>query len=361
VNPDPLAFFDRACQSYQAAVTAIGGSVDRFYQIDEFVIKLQFAGAALIPQLTRALKQLEIPPTTHPNLTICAWDSMSTNISMPPPPWKFDDYLQRGEIRGFITDRFHTSVQGGVNALSMLDRDRNLAVYWLHDRQQIPFWESGAPFRTILHVWLSRRGIQLVHGGAVGTTAGGVLVVGKSGAGKSTTALSCLDSELSYAGDDYILVKVDPVPKILSLYSTGKKNADDLERLSFLNKAISNQDRLDTEKALYFIDEHFPQKMIAGFPLKAILIPRITGRNDTSIESASGIVALSALAPSTIFQLAGAKNNDLEAIAKIVKQVDCYYLNLGTNIAKISGAIIELLNQSIAQDSQKILKDVSTH
>jgi hypothetical protein len=345
VNPDPLAFFDRVYQSYQTAAAAVGGCVDRFYQIDEFVIKLQFAGVALIPHLTRALKHLEILPTTDSDLTICAWDSVSTQVSMPPPPWKFDDYLQRGEIRGFITDRFHTSVQGDANALSMLDLDRSLAVYWVNDSQQAPFWETVAPFRTILHIWLSRRGIQLVHGGAVGTENGGVLLVGKSGAGKSTTALSCLPSALSYAGDDYTLVKIEPNPKIFSLYSTGKKNTDDLKRLPFLNKAISNCDRLDTEKALYFIDEHFPQKMISSFPLKAILIPRISDRHDTFLESASAISTLSALAPSTIFQLPGATNADLKSISKIVKQVDCYYLNLGTNIDGASETIADLLNQ----------------
>ena len=117
-----------------------------------------------------------------------------------------------------------------------------------------------------------------------------------------------------------------------------------------MNKAISNRDRLDTEKALYFIDEHFPRKMISSFPLKAILIPRITHQQDTFLESASAIAALSALAPSTILQLPGAANNDLAAISKIVKQADCYYLNVGTNIANVSAVIIDFLDRSIAQD-----------
>ncbi len=343
---DPLAFFNTVYETYKKAEAASGEAIDRFYSIAGFKIRLRFAGAALIPYMTPALAHLATEPVSDPALTVCLWDSASTSTLMPPPPWKTDDYRERGEIRGFSNERIHTTFQWGASALSILDTEQNLATYWVKTVEQIPYWETGAPLRTIFHSWMSKRGIQLVHGGAVGIPSGGVLLVGKGGSGKSTTALSCLNSELFYASDDYCLLTSEPTPTVFSIYSTGKKNADDVQRLPFLKSLISNPERLDSEKALYFINEHFPEKILSSCPLRAILIPRITGEAKTTLKAASPAMGLAALAPSTIFQLPGADKEAFQSMGKVVRQVQCYSLNLGTDIGQVPKVILELLSRS---------------
>jgi hypothetical protein len=250
---EPLEFFDAVYQKYEQAEAACGGCVDRYYSIAGFAVRLRFAGVALIPYITPALAHLATEPVAEPVLTVCLWDSDSTNIVMQPPPWQADDYREGGEIRGFVDERIHTIVQIGVNALSVVDRARNLGIYWVKTAKQIPYYESSAPLRAIFHLWMSQRGIQLIHAGAVGLPSGGVLLVGKGGSGKSTTALACLNSELFYASDDYCLLAHHPTPTVFSIYSTGKKNADDVGRLPFMVSHISNPDRLGTEKAVYLL------------------------------------------------------------------------------------------------------------
>ncbi|MBE9125522.1 MULTISPECIES: serine kinase [unclassified Coleofasciculus] len=345
VAKEPLAFFNEIYDAYENAENAVGGSVDCFYRIGGYVIRLRFAGSALVPYLTPALAHLAIEPVPEPALTICLWDSQSTNTKMPPPPWQGQHHLKRGEIYGFNDERIHTTFQWGVSALSLLDRDRNLGVYWVNTSEQIPYWETGSPLRIIFHVWMRQRGIQMVHAGAVGLPSGGVLLVGRGGSGKSTTALCCLNSELFYASDDYTLLASEPSPTALSIYNTGKKKSDDVERLPFLKSVISNSDRLDTEKALYFLYEHFPEKIISSFPLKALLIPRITGKTDTSLTPTSSTVGLAALVPSTIAQLPGAGKEACQMMMRIVKQIPCYSLNLGTDIGQIPDVILKLLSQ----------------
>ncbi|HEY9296764.1 MAG TPA: hypothetical protein VIQ31_10375, partial [Phormidium sp.] len=341
---DPLAFFNTVYELYEKAEAASGGCIDRFYCLAGYKIRLRFAGSALIPYITPALAHLAIEPVSDPDLTVCLWDSASTNTVMPPPPWRRIDHdSKRGEIRGFNNDRIHTSFQWGAFALNILDSDRNLGIYWVETAEQLPYWEVGSPLRTIFNVWMSKRGIQLVHGGAVGLPSGGVLLVGKGGSGKSTTALTCLNSELFYASDDYSLIKSDSTPTVFSIYNTGKKNADDIERLPFLAAAVSNRDRLDSEKALYFINDHFPEKILPSFPLKAILIPRITGKTGTTLTSTSSAAAIAALAPSTIIQLPGAGKEACQVMMKVLTQVSCYYLELGTDLGQIPQVILDLL------------------
>lgn len=343
---DPLAFFNTVYEAYEKAEAASEGSVDRFYCIGGFIVRLRFAGSALIPYMTPALAHLATEPVSDPALTVCLWDSASTKTTMPPPPWRRNHFHpKRGEVIGFNNDRIHTSFQWGAFALSLLDSDRNLGIYWVETTQEIPYWETGSPLRTILNVWMSKRGIQLVHAGAVGLPSGGVLLVGKGGSGKSTTALTCLKSELFYASDDYSLISAEPVPTVFSIYNTGKKNADDVERLPFLAAAISNRDRLDSEKALYFINDHFPEKILTRFPIRAVLVPRITGKTDTSLTATSAVAALASLAPSTMLQLPGAGKEACQIMMQVLQKVPCYYLELGTDLRQIPQVIFNLITK----------------
>jgi hypothetical protein len=340
----PLQFFNTVYNLFETAEAACGGPVDRFYQIGGFNVRLRFAGPALIPYITPALAHLESAPRPQPDLTICLWDSDSTKTPMIPPPWSGEDYRERGEIRGFNTDRFRTVFMHGLNGLNLIDHAQNQAIYWVKTTSQIPYWEKGAPLRAIFHLWMGQQGVQLTHAAAIGIPSGGVLMVGKGGSGKSTTALACLNSkELFYASDDYCLVSCHATPTVFSLYSTGKKNSDDLQRLPFLAPLISNPNQLTTEKALYFLHDHFPEKLLPSFPIKAVLIPRITGQSTTNLTKASAAAGLAALAPSTIFQLAGAGPMAFQTMTKIAKQVPCYYLDLGSDPDHLPAVILKLL------------------
>jgi hypothetical protein len=342
----PLNFFNEVYDCYQKAETKSGGAITLFYQISGLTIRLCFAGGALIPRLTPALAHLKTEAITEPDLTICIWDSTSTNTIMPPPPWQGQHLQKRGEIWGLNSDRIHSSFQWGANALSLLDYEQNLGIYWVNNPELVPYWETGSPLRAILHLWLGKRDIQMVHAGAVGLPSGGVLLVGKGGSGKSTTALSCLDSELFYLSDDYTLIASEPTPQAYSIYATGKKKPDDVDRLPFLKPIISNHERLGEEKALYFLYDHFPDKIINQFPLKAILIPRITGKLETTLTKTSAITALSSLVPSTIKQLPGTGQEACKIMTQIAQKLPCYYLNVGTNILQISQTIFNFLRNN---------------
>lgn len=340
--PQPLEFFNDIYSYYHQAVKK-SQNISYYYQIAGFNICLNFASSALISKITPALSHLKIEKVSSPDLTICLWDSHSTGVKMPPPFWQGNHLQKRGEIIGLNSDNIYTSFQWGANALSLLDLERNLGIYWVNNPNLLPYWETSSPLRSILQVWLSQKNIQLVHGGAVGLREGGVLLTGKGGSGKSTTALSCLNSDLFYLSDDYTLITTNPIPTAYSVYSTGKKKPDDVDRLPFLKPIISNSDRLGEEKALYFLDEHFPEKIINTFPLKAVLIPRITGGNNTNLEKTSSIMGLSSLIPSTIKQLPYTGEKACKIITEVVNKLPCYYLNLGTDIKQISSVIFKFL------------------
>jgi hypothetical protein len=338
-----VIYFDQVYDACQQLENKGIVPIVRYYQIADQVVCMRFFGESLALLLTRAIAHLAITPVSQVDLTV--YLANSDEISHPRPvfPWQKYSYQKRGEVRGYVTDRIYTAKQWESDALVMLDQARNIALYWVEDSDRIPYWEIGAPLQSIFNVWLSQRQIQLVHGATVGQMDGGVLLVGKGGSGKSTTALSCLDSDLMYASDDYCLITPEPHPTAFCLYSTGKKNADDLERLPFLKSRISNPDRLDREKAVYFIQEQFPEKILRSCPLKATLIPRVTGLRETTLEQTSPETGLASLVPSTIMQLGGAGKLACDLMTQTLSQLPCYYLNVGTDIPQIAQRIQRFL------------------
>lgn len=339
----PAEFFERVYQVFRKAQSNGRGSTDYFYDIAGYSIRLSFASSALVPYIAPAFKHLIAQQSLKSDLTICLWDSASTNIEMPSPPWSDTDYVARSEIRGFNDERIMTTVQQDSGIFNMLDMKQNLAVYWIQDAQRIPYYESGSPLLRILHRWMAGRNRQLVHAGAVGLREGGVLLAGKGGLGKSTIALSCIDSELFYAGDDYVLLSHELHPCAYSLFNTAKLDADNVWRLPHLKPAISNPDKLKSEKALLFLHNYYPEKIVKNFPIKAILIPRLMGKAKTTLLRTSGMEGLRALAPSTIFQLPNTGHKTLKRIAQFVEQVPCYFLDLGDDISFIPDIILNLL------------------
>lgn len=339
----PTTFFRSARACFEDAVKQVGGTTTRTYVIAGHVICLQFAGDSFVPSLTPALEHLRIEPAAEPALQICIWDSTTTHSNMVPSPWTKDAFAQHGIIPDYNTDRICTIFQPGENTLNMLDKKENSALYWRKNTHNIPYYTVGAPFRSLFHWWMHHNNRQLLHAAAVGTPEGGVLIVGKGGSGKSTTALSCLQSDLVYAGDDYTLLSLDPEPYVHSLYSTAKLNVGHIDRLPFLVPYIYNKEPSEEDKYVLLLNQHCPEKVSKGFPIKAILIPTVTGKPDTRFRISTPMQALTALAPSTIFQMAGNRTESFDNIARLVKKVPAYVLECGTDIPQIPCVIGNLL------------------
>jgi hypothetical protein len=316
---------------------------ERPFRLGGHQVLLRFAGRGVVPAVAPAFAHLAAAPASQPELVVDIWDSVSTGVAPPPTP-EVDPESPVGAFYFFEDPPARGVFQPGMQALSTVHLGTDRAWYWVADPATLPYWERAAPIRQILHWWMATRGHQQVHGGAIGTPEGGVLLVGKGGSGKSTCALVSLASELRYAGDDYTMVSVEPRPWVHSLFSSGKVHPDNLWRVPHLEPALSNAEHLATEKAVVFVDQHFPDRPIDGFPLRAIVLPTIKAQPQTRAVPASRTAALAALAPSTVFQLHTAGSEALQYMARLVREVPAYVLELGTDVSEIPRVILALLH-----------------
>lgn len=345
-------------QEYAEQCCAELGVEERNFCLGGCGVRLRFAGGRWAGILTKALDHLQVREVScpeHRQLTVFVIDG-----SIAPRNPLLRCYLKplvdfwpqytgpRGELLNLHGGSVAAFYQPGPDLLSIVDTEANLGFYWKRDLSPPPYYEAGSPMRSLLHAWMVKQGVQFVHGGAVGTESGGVLLAGKGGSGKSTSALACLNSSLKYASDDYCMItsREDGRSCLYSLYNTAKLiGSSDLARFRNLESHVWNPERGPSDKVTIFLNESFPDTLISQFPLRAILIPRITGQTDTRIEPCGEGEALMALGPSSLAQLPTSGPRDLNFIGRLVRRTPCFRMNLGTDLVQIPQAIGQLLNQ----------------
>ncbi len=178
------AFFDQVYRSYELAEKSARGSIERTFRIAGFPVRLRFAGPALVESFCRAFEHLAVEDCPDAALTVLIFDSESTGVYPPSPPWDLEDYMVGGEIRGFADDRVKAVFHADTGALSLMDRTHHMAIYWLRSSSNVPDHEKSSPLRVIWQLWFHQFGLQLFHGGAAGFTNGGVLLAGRGGDGQ---------------------------------------------------------------------------------------------------------------------------------------------------------------------------------
>jgi hypothetical protein len=326
------------------AAAARASVVQRDMRLAGHRIRLKFAGTALVPVIEPAFGHLvDDFEEQAADLTVCVWDAASTGVRpLPLPP----DVLHRGETG----PRYHGEDAGIVvhaadATLSVLDARRQTGMHYLPEASSALWYQRATPLKDIVHAWTRWHDLELIHAASVGNHNGGVLITGAAGSGKSTTSVACLRGGLGYAGDDYVLVDVERAC-VYSLYSSAKLEWDNYDRHPELFGSVNS--RADA-KAIAFLARDAPELMAQRFPLRALLLPTITGRDETRAIPTSPARALMGLAPSTMLQMPGHNQVSLAAMARLVEGLPAFRLELGTNLSAIPNVVEAVLTDVTAR------------
>lgn len=311
-------------------------------------INIRYLNEELQSLLSKAFVQSSGLEGSGPGLTICACDFDSVPAAFPAPPWEMDSptasgpNVQRPMLH--FRDEQYIGVYEPLSALlSLLDTNNDQAIWCIPRRKQIPPYELSAPFRPIFHWWLGARGLQIVHAGAVANEITAILLAGRSGSGKSTTALLAIDAGLRYLGDDYVLVEDLPLPTAWGLFRTGKLFHADFGSFPQLSTAVDDISFRDREKTIMYLEPSRLSRQGRGLPIGAILLPRVTDTATSSLIRVSPATCLRAMAPSTMLQLRGSGPRDFERLSRLVCSVPSYRLDLGTDRQAVQQVMLDLM------------------
>jgi hypothetical protein len=335
-------FFRVAAEPFAETARDGVARLERDYDIAGSIVAMRFAGPTLVSTLCPAIDHLAADAGSTPALTALVGDGRTSGVPRPSPPWNLLRYVERGNVRAYADERFVLVYDWRTDVFTALDLERPIALYWTGDAERLPYYELAAPMRHLFQAWLQSRGLFITHAGAVGHADAGALLAGRTGSGKSMTAVTCLLADLGYLSDDYVLVSADP-PRIYSLYSSAKINARELPRFPELRASVRNPARLDVEKALIALDPTFAKQLVRQAELRVTLLLHVSGLTDTGVSRVSPSEAFKAMAPDTVFTLLGNPRVTLRGLHRLVEEIPCYRLELGTDRSRIPDVISSVM------------------
>ena len=336
-------YLDEVAQPSMLAAAKAHPPVRRLFTIAGKHIQFQFYGHAAAERLSAALAHNEVAHDAVPDLTIHIWDSASARIA-PPAPWTRRDcvYDPLAEMER-PESSFHGAYVAGEGAVSLYDEASDEAYLWLADFDRIPGWVLAAPARTVLHWFLSRSNVYLVHGATVAKGGRAVLITARGGSGKSTTALSCVAAGFDYLSDDYVGISTGDGAVVHSLYNSAKLTPDGLLAFPELRRFVRDKPLGDNGKAVIYLTEAAPEQLRREAPLTAILIPVLHKADRTHLLPAGKKQAFLALAPTTVFQLPFAGADMIAPLKMLIDRIPCHFLMLGPDVREVSSGIDRFL------------------
>ncbi len=343
-----LEYLDALHECFERALAQAGG-VERRLEIAGVAVRLRFAGRALADLLLPPFEHLAGGPDGAGGIEIEVFDSASTGIEPPPPPWqRVEAEPGTSPIERWESDRACLLLATASGALTAADPGAGRAVFHLPAADRIPANERAAPLREALHVLMAPRDRWLAHAGAVGLSGTGVLLVGRGGSGKSTLALSCARAGMEFVADDYLLLETGPA-LAHAMQSTAKLTADSAARLGIAAAEIDPAGFEPTlegpAKALVEVDDIAPGLVRRRLRIGALLAPAVAGLARPELEPVSAARGLRALAPSTVLQMHSRGNPALAALGELVREVPSYELRLSPDPAANAAAVAEVVGE----------------
>jgi hypothetical protein len=350
-----LQFLSDAIAAFKQAESLNEGAVHHYrFTIAGQIIRVHIVGTLLNAFLSPALMHHILPDlspelTVHPPhriLDIYAFDTHRTGVAMPTPMWTESAYNRKETLSGFSTERVKAAFNMGSGVFNLQDTTNGVGIYWIADSSLHPQFEKSSPLRVQLFWWLRQYGRHLIHGGAVSRSTGGLILVGRGGSGKSTSALACLNQGWNYIGDDYILFGLEPEPTAYNLYQSAKLSvAHFAKHFSHLNHIIADYTSPDRQdKAILMLQDRFPDLLMEQCPVRAIILPRVVAANTPRLTPISPQTSLAALLPSTLHQLPPVPPEDVRQMMQLVQLVPNYMLEIGGNPHEIPDMLATLVS-----------------
>ena len=315
------------------------------YLFGGYPVRVRIVGYEMARQITRPFSHLKTDAADikPPQLTIDLWDESETNIR-----------CQIGSLNGSTKRTKMTAIspdgrlvgQQLRNVLTCYNyRARHIisSAVW---SDHLSVYERWKPLARPLLEWHNDRNVQTIHASLVARDGQGVLFGGKSGSGKSTSALTCFGAGFHFLSEDYVGLQELHDGSFVghSLYNSVFLETGHLSRFPALGPyAIKGVP--DDEKCTVLLSEVCPDRLARVAPITVLVLPRILDSTRPKFYRASKGEALLALGPSSLLQIPSRRLGALgfHKIAQLIERVPCYWLEINSDLASIPHRVEELL------------------
>jgi hypothetical protein len=223
----------------------------------------------------------------------------------------------------------------------VLDLEGGTALRWSDSLADLPVWEAHRPLRFALRWWSAVHEAALLHAAAVSLDGRGTLLVGAGGAGKSTTAYSCLGTGLDVLGDDYCLVEMPSTSDAITVHATyrlGNLNDTSLDLLPHLRDRVI--ERGPQGKWVLPLDDLGRGRSTAAVETVCTVVQ--APAEPTRTVPVSAAETTQQLGPSTLSQIPGFSKETWRVVTGVATRRPSFELRVGT-LAEAPAALSRLL------------------
>ena len=309
---------------------------ESFYLFGGKGARIRIVGREMARHITRPFchLQADVSDVGTPQLTIDLWDESETGV-----------HCQATSSNGSAGQTRFTALapdgrfvgQQRPNVLNFYNQRTRSIISSAAWSGQVSVYERWKPLGRALLEWYNDQDVQIVHAGLVARDNEGVLFVGTSGSGKSTSALACLCGGFSFLGEDYV-------------------GLQKLEDGSFVGHSLYNSVFLEKnhmtglpheEKSAIVLSQIYPEKLARTVAIRALILPRVVDTNKTMIRPASKSETLS-LGRRSLLESPnkGLGRYGFERLAQLAQNVPSYWLELGRDLASIPQCVEEILGKA---------------
>jgi hypothetical protein len=292
------------------------------------------------------LRHLAGPSENGPRLEICLGHGPDSDVDAL---WNAaPEERRRSIVRPRLALGDGRDVVGGlwpdVGMLGLLHRRRRRALLWIRDVARVPPADAATLFRAVVAWWLAGSEYVVAHAAAVAGSRGAALLVGRGGSGKSSTAAACFEAGLPFLGDDSVLCRASTA-EVFSLSGCASLLEVDVARYHPALAGAAARAAGDGEKAFIDLASIGPDRVATHGPLRALLRLTIDQRGDGGLERVARSRALTALAPSSLFNIPGIDRQALSSMAALARRLPAYELRLSGDRGQAARLLLELLGE----------------
>ena len=320
--------------------------VVRRVRIAETDVEIVLAGDQLADILLPGF-ECHAAAAREPVATVGAWDALATGFAIPPPLASDNPLVRHWTVRrdGRPVAEIDWADEG---AIRIGDRRTGRHLLGIASADALSPWEAGAPLRRGLW-WALGPEALFVHAGAVATDDGAALIMGASGAGKSTTSLACLRAGMDFLSDDYCLVRGDP-PVVHLLTATARVHHHELPNFVDLVAALDHRATAPSEdptmKALFYVDRGAAGQVVRSAPVRVIVVPEVSDDDEPQLIPLRSAEALRIVAPAALKQMHLEADRELAGLRHLIASVPLFRLRLSRHRDRNPIAIEEAIRRA---------------
>lgn len=335
---------DRMRDAYAQAARRCPDRIhETWYSFGGRAVRARIVGNRLAERLALPFAHLRCRKTdpSGARLTIDLWDELETGV---PAGMDVQPVVGVSSFSASRDGRFATSVL--QHSIAHFDRQEEHILGVALEADRLSLYECGRPLHVPLSLWYNDRDVPLVHAGLISHNGDGILLAGPSGAGKTTSALSCLAAGFRYLADDLAGLELlaDGSAWGHSIYGSAFVDQETLRRLPSLNQhAIPGKYGCE-DKQLVFVSRVNPSRLMGKTRVRAIGLVRVADSGQTRVRPAKkGDSLLSMVRSALQSGVLSPGRRGFELLGCLSDNVPAFWLELGRDVEGIPRCIRELL------------------